>query len=72
MLRRVSRKVAAEKGGNPGAIFGAVIHEAKEMYKAAGIHISPGDFTFVANPDTPTYFQLYQNRVEAFRDKPPE
>lgn len=70
MLRRVSRKVAAERDVNPGAIFGAVIHEAEEMYKAAEIDISPDDFTFVANPDTPTYFQLYQNRVEAFRDKP--
>ncbi len=70
MLRRVSRKVAAESGVNPDAIFGAVINEAKKMYQAAEIEISPDDFTFVTNPDTPTYFQLYQNRVEAFRDKP--
>jgi len=70
MLRRVSRNVAAESGVNPDAIFGAVIDEAKKMYEAAEIHISPDDFRSVTNPDTPTYFQLYQNRVEAFRDKP--
>ena len=70
MLRRVSRKVAASSGGKPDDIFQAAIGEAKEMYEAAGIHISPGDFTFVTNPDTPTYFQLYPNKEEVIRIKP--
>jgi hypothetical protein len=65
MLRRVSRA-----GGEPDEVFQAVRHEAKDMYEAAGIHISPGDFTFVTKPDTPTYFQLYPNKEEVIRIKP--
>lgn len=67
MLRRVSRNVA---GGEPDKVLQAVTHEAKDMYKAAGIHISPYDFTFVTKPDTPTYFQLYPNKEEVIRIKP--
>jgi hypothetical protein len=65
MLRRVSRA-----GGEPDKVFQAVTHDAKDMYKAAGIYISPDDFTFVKNPDTPNYFQLYPNKEEVIRIKP--
>lgn len=70
MLRRVSRKVAASSSGQPDVIFQAVTEEAREMYKAAEIHISHDDFTFVTNPDTPNYFQLYPNKEEVIRIKP--
>lgn len=65
MLRRVSRA-----GGEPDKVFQAAIDEAKEMYEAAGIDISRDDFTFVTNPDTPNYFQLYPNKEEVIRIKP--
>jgi hypothetical protein len=64
MLRRVSRA-----GGEPDKVFEAVTHEAKDMYKAAGIHINHDDFTFVKKPDTPNYFQLYPNKEEVIRIK---
>jgi hypothetical protein len=65
MLRRVS--IA---GGEPDKVFQAAIDEAKDMYEAAEIYISPDDFTFVKNPDTPNYFQLYPNKEEVIRIKP--
>jgi hypothetical protein len=70
MLRRVTRKVAGTPHGNPDEIFNAVTEEAKKMYAAAGIHFDKDEFKFVSNPDTPHYFQLYQNKEEVFRTKP--
>lgn len=70
MLRRVSKNVAISSDGEPDVIFNAVTDEAKNMYQAADIHFDSDDFKFVLNPDTPHYFQLYQNVEEVVRKKP--
>ena len=71
MLRRVvTTKVAGTPEGDPDKTFNAVTEEAKKMYEAAGIHFDSDDFKFVLNPDTPHYFQLFQNVEEVVRKKP--